>query len=199
MTALLTLASTSETRARLLRAAGLEVEVVAPRIDEESLQASLAASGVTPRDMADALAEAKAAKVAARLPGARVLGADQTAEVEGMLLTKPATPEAARDQIARLAGGRHKLYAAAVLFEDGRPVWRHVQEVRLQMRPLSPDYIESYVTRHWPAIGGSVGAYRIEEEGARFFTRVEGDHFAVQGMPLLPLLDFLATRGLIAT
>jgi septum formation protein len=199
MPALLTLASTSETRARLLRAAGVDIDQVSPRIDEAALQASLAAEGLSPRDMADALAEAKAAKVAARFPDRLVLGGDQTAEAGGILLTKPRTPEAACERIAALAGRRHKLHAAAVLYDEGRPVWRQVETVSMHMRPLSDDYIAAYVHRNWPAIGSSAVAYRLEEEGARFFTRVEGCHFAVQGLPLLPVLSYLATRGLIET
>ena len=199
MPAPLTLASTSETRARLLRAAGVRFEAVAPRVDEETLQASLIAESVAPRDMADALAEAKAAKVAARWPDRMVLGSDQTAELDGAVLTKPAGPEAAQAQLSALAGRTHKLHASAVLYEEGRPVWRQIETVTMHMRPLSPGYVSDYVARNWPGIGGSVGAYRLEEEGARFFTRVEGCHFAVQGLPLLPLLSYLATRGLIET
>ncbi|RDC73787.1 Maf-like protein [Rhodovulum sp. 12E13] len=199
MPATLTLASTSETRARLLRAAGVEIEPVAPRVDEEVLQDALSAEGLRPRDMADALAEAKAAKIAGRFPDRLVLGADQTAELDGALLTKPGTPDDARAQVAALAGQRHRLHAAAVLYDEGRPVWRHVETVTMHMRPLSASYIDAYIARNWPEIAGSVGAYRLEEEGARFFTRVEGCHFAVQGLPLLPLLSYLATRGLIET
>jgi len=199
MPAPLVLASTSETRAELLRDAGLAFEPVAPRVDEPSLQAALVAEGLSPRDIADALAEAKAAKVSARRPEALVVGCDQTAELDGALLTKPATREEAAAQIAGLAGTSHRLHAAAVIYEDARPVWRQIETVRLHARPLSPGYVEAYLERHWPDVSGSVGAYRIEGEGARFFTRVEGSHFAVLGLPLLPLLTYLATRGLIET
>ncbi|MEM6740966.1 MAG: nucleoside triphosphate pyrophosphatase [Pseudomonadota bacterium] len=195
----LLLASQSATRARLLRAAGLEIETKPARIDEHAVRAALAAADVSIRDMADALAEAKARRVAQVRPEARVLGCDQTAEVEGRLLTKPATPEAARDQLATLSGKRHTLYSAIVLYEDARPIWRFVETVRLHVRPLSDAYIESYVARNWESISHSVGAYRLEEEGARLFTRVEGDYFTVLGLPLLPLLSYLGTRGIIET
>ncbi len=89
------------------------------------------------------------------------------------------------------------LLSAAVIYEDARPVWRFVDEVRLTVRPLSPGYIERYVARNWDSVRSSVGAYRLEEEGARLFTRVEGDYFTVLGLPLLPVLSYLATRGFI--
>ena len=183
----------------MLTGAGVPIEVAAPRVDEAALQESSVAEGLSPRDVADLLAEAKAAKLAARFPSRLVLGADQTADLDGALLTKPTTPEAAKAQIAQLSGRRHVLHSAAVIFEGGRPVWRHIQSPRLHMRPLSPAYIDDYVNRHWPDLAGSVGGYRIEGEGARFFTSVTGDFFAVQGLPLLPLLDYLALRGHIAT
>lgn len=195
----LILASQSRTRAQMLRAAGVEIETRPARIDEPTIQASLEAEGVSVRDMADALAEAKARRVASKDPDRLVLGCDQTAEVAGRLLTKPASPEAARAQLTQLSGQRHMLFSAAVLYEEGKPVWRFVDTVRMHVRPLSSGFIDGYVSRNWESISDSVGAYRLEEEGARLFTRVEGDYFTVLGLPLLPLLSYLGTRGLIET
>lgn len=193
----LVLASRSETRLRLLRDAGLHVEAVPARVDEDALRDALAAEGARVRDMADALAEAKARKVGGRRPEALVLGCDQTAELDGACLTKCESPEAARALLSRLSGTSHRLHAAAVICEDGRPVWRHVESVRMHVRPLSETYIAKYVDRNWDQVRHAVGAYQVEAEGARLFTRIEGDFFAVLGLPLLPLLSYLATRGII--
>ncbi|TDL78324.1 septum formation protein Maf [Palleronia sediminis] len=195
----LILASGSATRAALLTAARVPFETVVPRVDEETVKAALLAENAAPRDIADALAEAKARKVSTRHPGAVALGCDQVLEHRGRLMSKPADPEAACAQIARLAGDRHRLLSACVAYEDGAPVWRHVGEVRMTMRALSPGWIEGYVARNWPAIGECVGAYRLEDEGARLFTAVEGDYFTVLGMPLLPLLSWLTLRGYLDT
>lgn len=191
----LILASGSEIRQQLLRNAGLEIEVVKPRLDEESIKAALLADGVGPRDLADALAEGKAVKISGKRPGALVLGCDQVLEHDGRVFSKPESPEEARDQIRRLSGGRHRLLSAAVIAENGKPIWRHVGTVRLHMREVSDAWLDGYIARNWDSIRHSVGGYKLEEEGVRLFTRIEGDYFTVLGLPLLELLAYLGTTG----
>ena len=193
----LVLASGSATRAGMLRAAGLCFEVVVPRVDEDVLKEGLLAEERTARDIADALAEMKAARVSTKRPGALVLGSDQTLSCEERLYSKPASPEEAREQISLLMDRTHKLHSAAVIVQDGQPLWRHVSEARLTMGKLSEAWLDGYVLRNWDGIRHSVGGYRIEEEGVRLFSRIEGDHFTILGLPLLPLLSFLSTRGSI--
>jgi septum formation protein len=192
------LASTSPIRLQLLRSAGLLVEAVAPRVDEEVARAALLAEGARPRDVADALAELKARKVADRRPGDLVLGCDQVLEIEGAILAKPEDPEQARDHLRQLRGRTHRLLSAVVAYEGFEPVWRHVAEARLTMHQISDGYLDDYVTRNWDSIRHSVGGYKIEEEGVRLFSAVTGDHFTILGLPLLPLLAWLGTRGMIA-
>lgn len=195
----LVLASGSEIRAQLLRNAALEVEILPARIDEDSVKQGILAEGGGPRDIADLLAEMKAAKAAGKRPDALVLGCDQVLDFEGRLLSKPGSPDAARVQLRDLSGKRHKLLSACVAFEDGAPVWRHIGVVTLQMRSLSDGYIDEYVARNWDSIRHSVGSYKLEEEGSRLFTAISGDYFTVLGLPLLPLLNWLAIRGDMAT
>lgn len=189
------LASTSEIRADLLRRNGVDIEVVAPRVDEETIKQSLVAEGASPRDIADALAESKARRVAGKRPEALVMGCDQVLDFQGQLMSKPASSDDAISQLMAMQGQRHMLLSAAVIYEDGAPVWRHVGQVRLHMRSLSQDFVSDYVSRNWDSIRHAVGAYKLEEEGARLFTRIEGDHFNVLGMPLLETLSYLTLRG----
>jgi len=192
------LASGSAIRASLLDRAGIAAEILPARVDEEAVRDALLAEGAAPRDIADALAELKAQKVSARQQDALVLGCDQVLEIDGALLSKPRDRAEARDQLARLSGRRHRLLSAAVVCEGGRPLWRHVGEVRLTMHPLSPGYVSDYVDRCWDSIREAVGCYKLEEEGARMFARIEGGYFDVLGLPLLELLDWLAVNGEIA-
>lgn len=193
----LLLASQSSGRAAMLRAAGLEFETTAAHVDEEALTASLAAEGQSARNIADALAEAKAIKISSRLPGVTVLGADSTLALDdGAMLTKPETPDEATAQLARMAGQRHRLFSAVVAARDGAPVWRAIGEARLWMRPLSDGFIADYVARHWDSIRWTVGCYEIEGAGVQLFERVEGDPWTIIGMPMMPLLNWLRATGL---
>lgn len=189
------LASASEIRAALLRNAGLEVEIRPARIDEPAIRAALEAEGVGPRDQADALAEAKAKKISDRAPDALVLGCDQILDLNGHALAKPETPDEACAQLAALSGRTHSLLSAAVAFQGGKPLWRHVGTARLTMHRLSDSYIEDYVARNWDSIRHSVGCYKLEEEGVRLMSEIEGSHFTILGLPLIELLDWLAVRG----
>ncbi len=179
----------------MLRQAGIRFEAVAARVDEEAMRAALAAEGAGPRDQADALAEVKATRVAQRHPGATVLGADQILSLDGRVFAKPETEAEAIAQLTDLSGKTHHLWSAAVVCLDGKPIWRHVSEARLTMHTLRPDEIAAYVAREWNMIRQSVGAYRIEEAGVRLMSRVEGDHFTILGLPLIPLLTWLRLRG----
>ena len=193
------LASGSEIRRQLLDRAGLSFTVETARIDEESVIASLASEGVSPRDMADALAEVKAARIALRQPGALVIGADQALDLGGEMITKCETPEAAAALLARMSGRRHTLHSAAVVFENGAPVWRHVVSAHLTMHPLSDGFIRDYLARNWQDVRHSVGCYMIEAEGPRLISSISGSHFAILGLPLTELIAFLRTRGHLAT
>lgn len=189
------LASASEIRAQLLRNAGLDIEIKPARIDETAIRASLEAEAASPRDVADTLAEYKAKRISSANPATLVLGCDQVAEINGSILSKPDSPESAIDQLRMLSGETHKLISAAVLYLDGEPKWRHVGVVRLTMRLLSKSYVASYVERNWDSVRHSVGAYKLEEEGVRLFSRIDGDYFHVLGLPLTELLSFLIETG----
>lgn len=192
------LASHSASRKAMLAAAGVPFAAVSSGVDEESAKASLA--GFNARDLADALAELKALRVAARHPQALVLGSDSVVALEdGTLLDKPVDRDQAAAHLRRLSGQRHELVSAAVIAEDGRAVWRVVDRARMHVRPLSAAFIESYLNAEWPTIAGCVGCYRIEGPGAQLFSRIEGSHFTVLGLPLLPVLDYLRVRGVMAS
>lgn len=193
----LLLASQSSGRAAMMRAAGLIFETTAAHVDEDALTASLRAEGQSARNIADALAEAKAIKISARLPGVTVIGADSTLALDdGAMLAKPADPAEASTHLARMAGTRHRLFSAVVAARDGVPVWRAIGEAKLWMRPLSDAFIADYVAQNWDSIRWTVGCYEIEGAGVTLFERVEGDPWTIIGMPMLALLAWLRTTGL---
>lgn len=193
----LTLASGSKIRADMLTNASLAFDVIVPRVDEESLKESLIAEGTTCRDLADALAEFKARNVSLSNPNTYVVGADQVLEFDGKPISKPHSSDALISDLGKMSGQVHHLYSAAVVYKDGEPLWRHVGQVRMQMRSLSDAFISSYVQRNWEDVQHCVGGYMLEAEGVRLFRRIQGDYFHVLGLPLLELLDYLTVRGVI--
>lgn len=193
----LILASGSEIRAQLLRNACVPFEVSRPRLDEVALRAEFEAEKASPRAIADRLAAMKAREIAKTRPDVLVLGCDQVLDLEGVCLAKPETPEAARAQLRALRGRRHRLLSAAVIYLGKEMLWRHVGEAQLTMRAISDSYLDDYVARNWDSIRHSVGCYKLEEEGVRLFSRIEGDYFTVLGLPLLELLSYLTARGTV--
>lgn len=181
----------------MLVAAGVPHEVMAAMADEASAKAELRADGLAPRDLADALAERKAVALSLRWPHAIVLGCDQVASIGNDIFDKPESREAAAAQLRALRGDTHHQHSAAVICEAGRPVWRHVDSATLTMRDFSDAFVNSYLDAEWLAIAGCAGGYRLEGLGAQLFARIEGSHFTILGLPLLPLLDYLRTRGVI--
>jgi septum formation protein len=195
MTDRIILASNSAIRQALLRSAGVAFTALPARVDEVSVRDALLAESAPPRDIADALAELKALKLSDKHPRALVIGCDQVLAHDGRLLSKPLSPRDALEQLQQMRGTAHRLISAVVVCEGGKPLWRHVGVVKMQMRDLSDTYLEGYVARNWDSIRHSVGAYKLEEEGVRLFTAITGDYFHVLGLPLLELLGFLTMKG----
>jgi septum formation protein len=193
----LILASTSATRRDLLEWVGLPVRVIAPGVDEREAEALLP-SGTTPLELARHLAAAKATVVSASHPGRIVIGADQTLDLDGIALSKPASRAEAAEHLARLSGRSHRLHAAAAIARDGMIVDLVSGSARLTMRALDPAAIEAYVARAGDDVLGSVGGYRIEAVGLHLFEAIEGEHTTVLGLPMLPLLAALRRLNLLA-
>lgn len=191
----LVLASGSATRAALLRAAGLDFTAQPAPVDEASLKEAARAEGIPPADAAILLAEAKAMRIARREPEALVIGADQLLVCEGAWFDKPEDLAGARAQLQALRGRTHTLFTAMVLWRHGQRVWQHVATPRLTMRDFSDSFLDRYLALEGEAVTHSVGAYRLEGPGIQLFRAVEGEHSAILGLPLLPLLGFLRQHG----
>lgn len=179
----------------MLTAAGVSFHQHPACVDESAMKEALQAEGVPPGDAALALAQLKAERIAAQLPGALVLGADQILTCEGRWFEKPSNRHQAREQLCDLAGRKHELWTAAIVIRDGGRAWHEIAEARLWMRPCTESFLDVYLEAVGDVVLGSVGAYQIEGLGAQLFARVEGDRFAIMGLPLLGLLECLRVQG----
>jgi len=191
----LILASKSASRRAMLDAAGVAYTSIPADIDERAVEAGL--EGAAPAEVAEALAVAKAAAVAALHPGALVLGSDSLVVCKGRRFDKPQSRAEAGEHLRFFSGSVMELHSAAALVRDGGCEWSHAALARLHVRDLSDAFIEHYLTCEWPAIGHTVGAFRIEGPGVQLFDAIEGDQFTVLGMPLLPLLGALREEGVL--
>ena len=188
------LASQSSARRAVLIGAGVAHDAVVAGVDEDAAKVSLLADGAGPRAVADALAELKALAVSQVREGF-VIGADQTLDLDGELYDKAADLAAARARLQLLRGRTHKLHSAVVVAKDGAAIWREVVSASLTMRDFSDAFLEAYLATEGPAALGSVGCYRLEGPGAQLFSKIEGDYFAILGLPLMGLMELLRRHG----
>ncbi len=191
------LASGSEIRARLLRGAGVSFDVEIAKIDETAILAALQAENAKPQNVVDVLAEYKAQRIAVKHPNDLVIGCDQILVCEKQIYEKAKTPDEARKTLVSLRGKAHQLMSAVVIFENGIPVWRYLGRAQLIMRDFSDDFLDQYLSNQANGIFDSVGCYKLEELGAQLFTHIQGDYFTILGIPLLEVLGFLRTRGVL--
>jgi septum formation protein len=188
----LILASTSPIRRAMLAAAGVEVDALPPEVDEASLK-----SGADAKSIARVLAEAKALAVSRRRGGDWVIGSDSVVSVDGRLFDKPGDREEAAEHLRQFSGKPMVLTSAVALARGGEVDWSVSDSATLHMRILSDAFIASYLDAEWPEVGYCVGVFRMEGRGVHLFEAIEGSHFTILGMPLLPLLGALRARGLI--
>lgn len=191
------LASGSASRRSLLEGAGVAAQSIKPNVDEDSAKQVMRAEGLPIRDQAMRLAEMKAIKVSMTRPGL-VIGGDQMLNLDEEAFDKPVDLPAAADHLRKLSGKSHRLETAIVIAENGVPVWRHLARPKLTVRILTEDYIADYIAACGDRLLTTVGAYQLEHRGAQLFTQIEGDYFSILGLPLLPLLDYLRVRGVLA-
>ena len=190
----LILASKSAARRAVLDGAGVRYEARVAGVDEDAVKTSLLAEGAGPREIADALAELKAIRVSSGRPDF-VIGSDQTLDLDGQLYDKAESVEAARERLKLLRGRTHKLHSAVVVAKEGAPIWREIVTASLTMRDFSDAFLDDYLASEGEHALGSVGCYRLEGPGAQLFSKIEGDYFAILGLPLMGLLDLLRRHG----
>ena len=193
----LILASASPVRARLISAAGIDIRVEPAAIDEEWIKQHFREASRPAADCALALAEAKASSIAARSSRASVIGADQILVCRDTWFDKPEDLGSARRQLQELRGRTHELVTAVCVMQQETRLWHTVSRPRLRMRSFSDAFLDEYLVGEGTALLGSVGAYRLEGRGAQLFDRIEGDYFAILGLPLLELLGFLRDRRML--
>ncbi len=193
------LASGSEIRAKLLKGAGVSFETKVSRIDEASTIASLKAEQAKPHEIVDTLAEYKAQRIAMKHLDKLVIGCDQILICDKKIYEKAISIEAAREKLLALRGKPHQLMSSVVIFENGRPVWRHIGRAQLIMREFSDGFLDQYLLEQGNGVLSSVGCYKIEEAGAQLFSHIQGDYFTILGIPLLEVLGFLRTRGVLVS
>lgn len=192
------LASGSAIRKDILTQAGIDFTVVTKPVDEAAIKAAMLSEGAPIRDIADALAEAKAVRVSSQTTGL-VIGADQIMEMDGQLFDKPKDMIEARARLLSMRGKSHHLIGGVVIAENGRAVWRHSAKTTLHVREFSDAFLDAYLDAEGPSVCQAVGAYKFEGRGAQLFSHVDGDFFSVLGLSLLPVLDYLRTRGAVLT
>lgn len=194
----LVLASQSAVRAQVLKNAGLNFSTVSSGVDEDRIKAAMLAGGASPAEIASALADAKALAVS---QGAEtiVIGADQTLELEGRLFDKAESLDEARERLKTLRGKAHVLHSALTAARGGKVIWRMLESPRLTVRDFSDAWLDGYLERQGGSLLSSVGCYRLEDEGVQLFETIEGDYFAILGLPLVGLLAFLRQEGLVGT
>jgi septum formation protein len=192
----LVLASSSKARRMVLEAAGIPVECIPADIDERGIEA--AAGAIGPGEAAGLLALEKARAISVQQPGRLVLGADQTLALGERRFSKPIDRAAAHAQLLVLRGQTHALHAAVACVRDSETVFAHREVARLTMRNFSEPFLDSYIEAAGDAVTASVGAYQVEGLGLQLFERIDGDHFTILGLPLLPVLDFLRRDGFLA-
>lgn len=193
----LILASGSATRAEILRNAGLEFSVQRPSVDEAEVREFMIGAGIAVEDGALRLAELKSLEIAARNIDSVVIGADQILELDGDWFEKPNGTDAARAQLKRLSGKRHRLISAVVIARAGEIIWRKTDEAILHVRPLGEAFLDRYLALMGDRVSTSVGGYQVEGIGAQLFEAIEGDHYTILGLPLWPTLGFLRSIGIL--